>query len=488
MRIINFDDGFTSTTSPATEMLASTVSVTPAGNLVSTNVQAALVELQGDADTATTHIANVSNPHAVTKTQVGLSNVTNDAQIPLAQKGAVSGVAELDSGGKVPTAQLPDAVVGSVKYKGAWNALTNSPALVTSTGTMGDYYVVSSAGTTTLDLVSEWAIGDWAIFNGSAWQKIDNTDAVTLDTAQTFTNKTFTAPIINGGLVGTSLDFKATAEARFYDADNSHYVGFEAPALSANKIWVLPDADGGANQVLKTDGSGNLGWAATAATVTTTRGDLIARGAVADDRLPIGTANQVLKTDGTDPAWGAIVNANIDAAAAIAGTKIVSASGATSGVVTGTTQTFGGVKTFTDGIAFANETLSTYDEGTWAITTASASANFNAGSGTTLSNARYRQIGKIVFVCVNTISGSVAFNINAAGNPSYFQLEGITGLPSFTSKIAIGGSAQWLIGTTYLSCAIVADTISSSNVLMQLTTTATGNWVASGVSFFYVLP
>ena len=47
-------------------------------------------------------------------------------------------------------------------------------------------------------------------------------------------------------------------ELRFYEGSN--YVGFEAPALSADKIWVLPSADGSTGQLLKTDGSGNLGW------------------------------------------------------------------------------------------------------------------------------------------------------------------------------------------------------------------------------------
>ena len=51
-------------------------------------------------------------------------------------------------------------------------------------------------------------------------------------------------------------------ELRFYEGAN--YVGFEAPALSADKIWVLPAADGSADQVLKTDGSGNLGFATAA--------------------------------------------------------------------------------------------------------------------------------------------------------------------------------------------------------------------------------
>lgn len=49
-------------------------------------------------------------------------------------------------------------------------------------------------------------------------------------------------------------------ELRFYEGAN--YVGFEAPALSADQIWVLPDADGAADEFLQTDGAGNLSFAA----------------------------------------------------------------------------------------------------------------------------------------------------------------------------------------------------------------------------------
>jgi len=53
-------------------------------------------------------------------------------------------------------------------------------------------------------------------------------------------------------------------ELRFYDAGSSHYVGFEAPALTANQIWVLPNADGDNTNVLQTNGSGVLTWVAAA--------------------------------------------------------------------------------------------------------------------------------------------------------------------------------------------------------------------------------
>lgn len=49
----------------------------------------------------------------VTKAHVGLSALTNEAQIPLAQKSAANGVASLDGDGLVPTAQLPSVESGS---------------------------------------------------------------------------------------------------------------------------------------------------------------------------------------------------------------------------------------------------------------------------------------------------------------------------------------------------------------------------------------
>jgi hypothetical protein len=91
--------------------------------------------------------------------------------------GAALGVATLDAGGKVPASQIP--LQGDLNYQGTWNATTNSPTLTSGTGTKGYYYVVDVAGSTNLNGITDWQIGDWAIFNGTVWQKVDNTDAVT---------------------------------------------------------------------------------------------------------------------------------------------------------------------------------------------------------------------------------------------------------------------------------------------------------------------
>jgi hypothetical protein len=71
-----------------------------------------------------------------------------------------------------------NSLVGGVEYMGTWDASSNTPFLQSSVGTQGDYYVVSNPGTTNLNGITSWAIGDWVIFNGTTWQKVDNTDAV----------------------------------------------------------------------------------------------------------------------------------------------------------------------------------------------------------------------------------------------------------------------------------------------------------------------
>jgi len=66
------------------------------------------------------------------------------------------------------------------------------------------------------------------------------------------------------------LQTRHQGDIRLGDADSSHYVGFKAPAtVSSSLVWTLPAADGSASQILKTDGSGNLGWASDSATDTT---------------------------------------------------------------------------------------------------------------------------------------------------------------------------------------------------------------------------
>ena len=81
--------------------------------------------------------------------------------------------------GKVPTSQLPSAILGALSYQGTWDASTNSPAVPAATSSnKGWYYVVSTAGTSSVDGVADWEIGDWVVSSGTGWGKIDNSDKV----------------------------------------------------------------------------------------------------------------------------------------------------------------------------------------------------------------------------------------------------------------------------------------------------------------------
>jgi len=66
------------------------------------------------------------------------------------------------------------------------------------------------------------------------------------------------------------LQTRHQGDIRLGDADSTHYVGFKAPAtVGSNLVWTLPAVDGSANYLLKTDGSGNLGWVADSSTDST---------------------------------------------------------------------------------------------------------------------------------------------------------------------------------------------------------------------------
>ena len=91
-------------------------------------------------------------------------------------------------------------VAGGVIYRGTWDAATNDPTLTSSVGTKGDYYVVSVSGNTNLNGITDWVAGDWAIFNGTVWQKVDNTEVVYVSNVATGTGLTG-GPITTTGTI-----------------------------------------------------------------------------------------------------------------------------------------------------------------------------------------------------------------------------------------------------------------------------------------------
>ena len=102
-------------------------------------------------------------------------------------------------------------VMGTLVYKGTWNASANNPFLQSSVGNAGDYYVVNVAGNTNLNGITNWQVGDWAVFNGvtNAWQKLDGgnygtTLAIVNDTSSN-TNYNVALANVSTGYVDTEF-------------------------------------------------------------------------------------------------------------------------------------------------------------------------------------------------------------------------------------------------------------------------------------------
>ena len=166
-----------------------------------------------------------------------------------AARSAIS-AASLDQNGKVPVSELPASLM---QYLGVWDASTNSPSLVDGTGDAGDVYRVTVAGNRNLGSGSiSFAVGDYVIYNGAAWEKSDTTDAVStvagrvgdvtltvsdvsgavsLTGTQTLSGKTLSAPVFSGAITPDTST-----------ASSAGFLGTPVVSVSAAYTFALSDS------------------------------------------------------------------------------------------------------------------------------------------------------------------------------------------------------------------------------------------------------
>ena len=153
-------------------------------------------------------------------------------------------------------------IVGGLDYQGTWNATTNTPTLASGVGVNGYYYVIATAGSTNLDGITDWQIGDWAIYNGTAWQKIDQTNLVT-----SVAGRTGAVTLANTDISG--LGTMSTQASSSVSITGGSITGITDLAIAdggtgqstANAAFnaLAPSQTSNANKYLKTDGT-NTSW------------------------------------------------------------------------------------------------------------------------------------------------------------------------------------------------------------------------------------
>ncbi len=106
------------------------------------------------------HLTSTSNPHNVTALQVGAYSKSENDNLLIKK-------ANLDLNNKIPLSEIPDSILGQLKYMGVWDFSSGFP-----TGAQkGNYWITSVSG-------NGYEVGDWAVYNGTSFDKVDNTDAV----------------------------------------------------------------------------------------------------------------------------------------------------------------------------------------------------------------------------------------------------------------------------------------------------------------------
>lgn len=174
----------------------------------------------GSAAAASGHAddAEAAAAAAATAVEDGLGSKQSTSE-----KDQPNGYAGLNSSGTISIGLLPSSIM---EYQGVWNAATNTPTLADGTGNTGDVRRVSVGGTRNLGSGSiTFDVGDYAIYNGTTWEKSDTTDAVN------------TVAGLNGNITAanlrTALSLVVGTDVQAYDADLAALAGLTS---AANKV------------------------------------------------------------------------------------------------------------------------------------------------------------------------------------------------------------------------------------------------------------
>ena len=260
--------------------------------------------------------------------------------------------------------QIYDFVTGEIanipsglSFEGSWNASTDTPSLAGTTPANGVFYIVSVAGSTSLSGITDWQVGDWAVYvsNGAgtdAWQKIDNTSTlsgsgssgqltywtgtanVAGDAGLTYNAATDALSVGGAGTFGGTLTDANGTGVQWTDAYNN-YVASAAVTGGASKTMTFTQRDGGTFTAGWTDNDSGGTVTSIATTGPITGGTITSTGTIGITTASAGTigAGAVAAGTGISVAYASgiatVTNTQTNSANTYAATITDSVSGTT---------------------------------------------------------------------------------------------------------------------------------------------------------------
>jgi len=195
---INYSEGNVGIgTETPTEKLQITGNVSASGNITGNNgfftTSITTPEISGNTEiTGDLQVTNIAADGSISAAGTITAPAVNATLLQGELEGTISSAttgttqANTTDNTTVATTAFVQNLIGTIPtglvFQGTWNAATNTPTLASGTGTTGHFYIVSVDGTTNLDGITDWKVGDWAVFveQGAtdAWEKVDNSSVL----------------------------------------------------------------------------------------------------------------------------------------------------------------------------------------------------------------------------------------------------------------------------------------------------------------------
>ena len=310
-----------------------------------------------------------------------------------ASSGSISSISNF-SDNRIITASGSDTLNGEANLTFNGSTLNVVGTISCDTSLTIDSTVLDASDISHIADITEGAVTASKALVVDSSKDIGTLNIVTLAELKTVTNTNLSIdPHGSGVVIFKGNATKGAGQFKLNCENNSHGITIKGPAHSAAATYtlVLPTTDGGVNEVLKSDGSGNLSWATNHTTAFT--GDSGSGGAIGLVPAPSSgdaAAGKYLKADGT---WATV-------------------SGGGGGGISFDGSTANGMLTYKDSDEATVESNITFDGSTLAV---GGSLTLNKAQGSGDVTIEFKQAGTTTYVMgIDDSSTNNVFKIHSS--------------------------------------------------------------------------